>query len=292
MSNSDFSVPDVSEDELLIVDKMYAYRELYWPHYTWLAQTGYLKVVETKKTNIVKAKVDIEVLKKQFSSIFNKINGSFYHLQKIKENEKLITELGIEVAQKGQPKIGEGILGMFGASYEPIGYEYEAMLVTLKSALDILAIAFSSIVGSKSDNILGLENEVRQDNNPSGLIVKIKQLLNSQDCQKLLNEFRNTNGVKSRRNYAVHIGSLSTGTINIQFVSGTPKIKLIKSKAMPVGAIGNHITEEQDLDAYCSTLFYETCDFLLKGLEIILDEKLPRGKRKSVFELKRASSRD
>lgn len=285
--SDDFAMPQVSEDELMLVDKMYALRELYWPHYTWLAQTSYLKILERKKVDLKNKGVDLDFLKLQLSTLFNKINGSFYHLQRIKENEKLIIGLGTEVARKGQSKIPAGTLGIFGASYEPIGYDYEAMLVTLRSSLDILAIIFSSIINSKSNDIMKLSNEMKQVSKVTGFKAQIKKFLDSQNFLKLINEFKNDKGIKSRRNYAVHAGSLSTGTINIQFISGDSKIGVIKSKAVPVKSVNQPLPKEQDLDDFCTTIFYETCDVLLSGIELVIEESLPVGERNSIFEIKR-----
>ncbi len=287
IGNDDFVIPQLSEDELILIDKMYTLRELYWPHYTWLAQTNYLKILERKKNNLKNNLVDLDLFKGQLSSLFNKINGSFYHLQRIKENEKLIIDLGTEVARKRKSKIPARTWGSFGTSYEPIGYDYEAMLVTLRSSLDILAIIFSSIIGFKSDNIMKLINEMNQIDKVSGFGAQIKQFLDSQPFLQLINEFKNDNGTKSRRNYAVHAGSLSTGTINIQFVHDNSKIGVIKSKAMPIKVNNRPLSKEQDLDDFCTTIFYKTCDILLSGIGIIIEEKLPVGEQKSIFELKR-----
>lgn len=286
-NNNDFPVPEIDEDELLFIDKMYAFRELYWSHYTWQAQTSYLKIIEKKQEVLMKRGIDLQSHREQISSIFSKINGSFYHLQRLKENEQFIIDLGTEVAKKGQTKISPGTLGMFGANYEPIGYEYEAVLVTLKSALDVLAIILSSIIGSKSDDVLKLANEMEQVKKVSGFKTRLKHFFSQESHKRLIAEFKNNNGVKSRRNYAVHIGTLSTGTINLQFVSDRSELGVIKSKAMPTTPSTMPLPKEKDLDSYCTTLFYDVSDMIVAGLELILEETLSKGEKKSIFEIKR-----
>lgn len=286
-NNSDFPVPEIEEVELLLIDKMYAIRELYWPHYTWLAQTNYLKIVEKKQEKLFKQGIDPKLLREKLSSLFSKINSSFYHLQRIKENEELITELGKQVAKKGQTKISTRIIGTFLATYEPIAYEYEAILVTLKTALDILAIIFSSIIRSGSDDILKLAHEMSEVQKTSGFKTKLKKFFSDKKLQEVIKEFKKNGHVKSRRNYAVHDGDLSIGTINLQFVAGSSDIRVIKSKAMPVGKSDKPLTQVQDLDVFCTTLFYDVCHIILSGLELVLDENLPRGEKKSIFEIKR-----
>jgi hypothetical protein len=287
MSNDSFA-PEIDEEQLQLISHAYALRELYLSAYTWTIQTNYLKFIEQKKQELTSRSIDSEALKLHLPDLFDKINASFYHLQKVKESEQLITDLGKEVAKKSQVNTPTGTLGIFGATYEPIGYEYEALLVTLRSALDLLAIILASILGSKSDDIMKLTNELDLTKQSEGLRSELKSFFDTDTRRKLVSEFRNSNGTKSRRNHAVHAGSLSTGTINIQFVADRPDMGVLKAKAMPVSGDLGKMTTEQDLDDFCSTLFYDTCELLMDALEIILAEKLARGKKMSVYEAKRS----
>jgi hypothetical protein len=161
-------------------------------------------------------------------------------------------------------------------------------LVTLKSTLDVLAIILSKFINSKSDDIRKLTEEMKKNKDLGGLRAKLKVLFGESKNEHLVNEFINQKGAKSKRNYAVHHGSLSTGTINLQFSASAPTIGVIKSKAMPVGDSLGVMHSEQDLDHYCTERFYATCDLVIDALKLVFDEELPRGKKMSVYEAKRS----
>src|SRR6266403_4957281 len=127
--DNDLPSLEPTQEDLALVARNYAMRQLYWPDYTWGIQTQYLRVIDAKKAELAQRGVDTETLKKRLSDLFNKINASFYHLKKLEENEETIIELGKEMAQKTQPRTPRGVFGIIGTPYEPIDYEYEALLV-------------------------------------------------------------------------------------------------------------------------------------------------------------------
>lgn len=286
MQNNFPNIEQTGED-LELIARSYAMRQMYWPDYTWTIQTKYLKIIETKRLKLAKQRVDTEILKKRLSDLFNKINASFYHLKKLDENEKAIIKLGKKMARKSLARIPKGVLGIIGTPYEPIEYEYEALLVTLKSALDITAIILAPICNLSSDNIVSLYNDAQQVKRPTPFLTKLLSFINQPKRIQIINEFRNKNdGTKSKRNYAVHQGSLPTGTINIQFTT-SPKISVLKTRTIEVGEDITRFKNQPHLEYYCTELFYTTCDLIIDAIELIINEKLIRGQKTSVYDQRR-----
>ncbi|MCC7288994.1 hypothetical protein IT414_01200 [bacterium] len=273
-----------TEDELAIVARQYAMRKLYWPSYTWSIQTTSLNKVEDKRQTLTANGVDVDTFLKRKSDLFNKINASFYHLQKLKENEQSIINLGKEIAEKSKEHTPKGVMGIVGTPYEPIEYEYEALLVTLKSSLDILAMMLSQPSGLGSDNIISLVNDAEQVRRPSELLVKVKALLAKSEHSITIDEFRNKDGISSKRNHAVHKGSLPTGTINIQYTAESADISVLKTRTVDVGGDKTDFLKQQSLEEYAETLFYSVCDLIIGGLELLVGQSLPKGKKLSVYE--------
>lgn len=277
-------MPEPSDEQMKLVAKSYAMRQQYWPAYTWSVQTVGLNKLEEKRTELETKGVDIEKFSKNKVDIFNKLNASFYHLQKLKENETAIVQLGREMAEESKRSMPVGVNGILDMPYEPIDYEYEALLVTLRSALDILAMAIAGPMDLSSDDIMKLLNESRQQQNPNDTSKAIQALLSSEGHTATINEFRNQNGVKSKRNYAVHQGSLPTGTINIQYAASVPEIGILKTRTMEIDGGAMDFTQKQSLDDYAENLFYSVCDLVIEALEVVVGWQLPKGERHSVYE--------
>ena len=145
-----FQGTEPTQEELALVAQGYAMRQVYWPAYTWQLQTKYLNKIDDRKGALESNGVDIDAFSKYKSDLFNKMNASFYHLQKLKENEETVIELGKKMAEESKKHTPKGVFGIVGTPYEPIDYEYEALLVTLKSALDIMAMMLSQPSGLHS----------------------------------------------------------------------------------------------------------------------------------------------
>ena len=97
-----FQGAEPTQEELALVAKSYAMRQMYWPSYTWNIQTQHLNKIDEKSSGLKANGVDVEIFEKHKSDLFNKINASFYHLEKLKENESIIIELGKEMADKAR----------------------------------------------------------------------------------------------------------------------------------------------------------------------------------------------
>lgn len=285
-NNDDLSSIKPSAEELSLMSYAYALRHRFWPHYTWIIQTKQLKDFDKNDTYFSKNNIDIELVKQNFHDLFDKINASFYHLQMLKENEELITEVGRKIAKASQPNLPDGVLGMAGMPYEPINYEYEAMLVTLKSAIDIMVAIVAPIcdLPSQVDTLSRLLKESKKNKQPNEFYSKLKALLADQKYLPLFEEFQWNGDTRSKRDHAVHKGSLSTGTINIQYTSNIDHIGVLKSKAVPVGEKMSDIRTTPDLEEYCSSLFYLACDFLMDTLQLVVNRKLERGQKMSIYE--------
>lgn len=241
--------------------------------------------MDKKQEGLEENCVDIKLFNTRKIDLFNKINASFYHLQKLKENESTVIELGKKMAEESKKHTPRGIFGIVGTPYEPIDYEYEALLVTLKSALDITAMMLSQPSGLHSDNIISLLNDSQQAKRPNGFLVKVKEILAKKEHTKTIDEFRNKDGVSSKRNHAVHQGSLPTGTINIQFAAEHIEIGILKTRIMEVGGeVKDYSRKQQSLDDYTTSLFYVVCDLIVEGLELLLNKTLPKGKKMSVYD--------
>ncbi len=285
-NNDELSSIKPSEEGLALMGYASALRHRYWPHYTWNIQTKQLKDFDNNDSYFAQNNIDIKHIKTTFPDLFDKINSSFYHLQVLKENEELITEVGRKIAQAGQADLPAGMLGIAGMLYEPINYEYEAMLVTLKSAIDIMVTLVAPIcsLSTNVDTLSRLLKESRKTDKPNEFHKKMKALLKEEKFLPLFEEFQWNGNTRSKRDHAVHRGSLSTGTINIQYTSNADHIGVLKSKAVPVGEKMTDIHTTPDLDQYCTSLFYLTCDFLVDVLQLVVNRNLIRGQKMSIYE--------
>ncbi len=286
-----FKSIEPTQEEADRVAQIYAMRQIYWPAYTWILQTKYLNNIECKRDALEGKGVDVTAFSVFKSDLFNKVNASFYHLQKLKENELAVIKLGKKMAKKSKEHMPRNVLGIVGIPYEPIDYEYEALLVTLKSALDIMTMMLAQPAGLQIDNIGALLNECQQTKRSSDFLAKVRELVTKEEHYKTIDEFRNKEGIKSKRNYAVHQGSLPTGTINIQFVLNKPKISILKTSAIEVGSEKVDLKNQQNLDVYATNLFYAVCDLVIDSLSILLGEVLPKGKKTSVYDERQAERR-
>ncbi len=279
---NDFQRIKHTDEQLQLVARGYSMRQLYWPSYTWKIQTQYLNKIEVKKQILEDKGINIDIFSKRKADLFNKINASFYHLSRLKENESAIISLGKEMAEQSKGHMEQGILGIIGTPYEPIDYEYEALLVTLKSSLDILARILSEPSGIPTDNIVSLLNNAQQCKKSNEFLTNVRTLLSKTEHIKIITEFRDKSGIPSKRNYAVHHGSLPTGTINIQFTA--TDLGILKTRTMEPNDELTDPRKQQTIEDYATYLFYATCDLIIEGLELLLDQKLPRGNKVCVYE--------
>ncbi|MCR4329614.1 MAG: hypothetical protein NUV65_03635 [Candidatus Roizmanbacteria bacterium] len=267
---------------------MYSQRSIYWPAYTWKVQTSYASSIKGKLSNEFKiSEADFE---KIYFDIFDKINASFYHLERLKENEEIAIKIGTELEKVHMPGT-EGMVGIVASPYEPIGYEYESFLVTSKSTLDFIAILIAKGFGRAEDNIISLLNEVQSANYTLGsLEEKVCKLLQNNKFSALFLEYRNIDkDQKSKRNYATHKGSLPIGTINIPI--NNPKGVLLRSKALNPNSPIQHsnILNSQNLVEYCQDQFYQICDLLIETLSLITCSLIKSGPKSSVYQQSRSS---
>jgi hypothetical protein len=284
-----FQGTEPTQEELALVAQGYAMRQVYWPAYTWQIQTKHLNKVDENRQALEANGVDIDLFNKHKSDLFNKINASFYHLEKLKENEGIVIGLGKKMAEESKKHLPDQVFGIVGTPYEPIEYEYEALLVTLKSALDVTAMILAQPSSLGSDNIVSLFNDSSQSKRPNTVLTALKELLAKDEHRKIIDEFKNKDGVHSKRNYAVHQGSLPTGTINIQFTAASTEIGILKTRTMEVGGDMADFSKQQSLDEYATELFYSVCDLAIEGLELLVGQSLPKGSRMSVYEERRAA---
>ena len=277
--------PKIDQEDLKLISYGYALREIYWPHYTWNIQTKKTDLINSKTKLLVKRNINIKQLQQNWSYLFDKINASFYHLEKLKENEKIITDLGKKMASKKIKRTPNNLLAMIGLTFEPINYEYESILVSIKSTLDILGIIISPACGmNKTDNILVVVDNFTNQKVNKKYLITLKKHFQKSSSNKLLNEYRKKNDKPSKRNFTVHQGSLPTGTLNIQFLGGNPQITIKKTTIN-----GNEIakfSKNKSVVEYCEWLFYSTCNFIIHALEIVFDEQLSHGEKISVYQAK------
>ena len=289
-----FQGAEPNTEDLAFIANSYAMRQLYWPSYTWKIQTEHLNKLDGKEKALLNKGIDIEVFQRRKSDLFDKINASFYHLQKLKENEEIILDLGKQMAQQSRKHTPGGVLGIVGMPYEPISYEYEALLVSLKTGIDIISmlLAQASGLSSNIDNLARLLSALPQTKKQNNVLPRVKKLIAKKQHVTTLDEFTNKDGTKSKRNFAVHEGSLPTGTINIQFAAKHKEIGILKTRTADLGGIEKtDFTMQQNLDGYASNLFYGVCDFIIDGLSLLLNITLPRGEKLSVYE-ERLGKRD
>lgn len=281
-----FQGTEPTPEELAFVARSYAMRQMYWPSYTWQIQTEHLNKVDVTEQKLKSNNVDVESFNKHRSDLFDKINASFYHLQKLKENEEVVIALGKQMADESKSHTPVGVMGIVGMPYEPINYEYEALLVTLKSGLDIISmmLAQPSKLSLNVDDIGKLLRASQDTKKPNEFLAKVKAVLTKEGHTKTIAEFMNKDGVRSKRNHAVHQGSLPTGTINIQFAANNAGLGILKTRTLEVDGNMGDVWEQQNLDDYATSLFYAVCDLIIEGLELLVGESLPRGEKMSIYE--------
>lgn len=268
---------------------MYTQRSKYWPAYTWKIQTSYSSKI---KSNLLpEFNISESEFEKHYFDIFHKINASFYHLEHLKENEQIALETGKAIAKIKIPGT-EGLAGIAGSPYEPIEYEYEALLGTIKSALDFMSILLAKGLSRKEDNIVSLANNLaKSKTTTTSLEGKINKLLNSK-YKLFIDEYKgNKPGSKSKRNFATHQGSLPTGTINIPINSPTSPLL---SKALNPNDPYPHssVRTAQNLTEYCEDQFYKTCDLLIEILNLITSAKLDPDQKLSVYQKRTNQSKE
>lgn len=262
---------------------MYTKRSKYWPAYTWKIQTSYSSIIRGKLSD--ELNISESDFEKIYFDIFHKINASFYHLEQLKENEEIAIQTGKDLATIKVPGT-EGMVGIVGSPYEPIGYEYEAFLVTIKSTLDFISILLAKGFNRREDDIISLVNNIRVNKAESSTLEgEIYALLSSNKYQTLIKEYRGSRkGPKSKRNFATHIGSLPIGTINVS-ISNLNASPLL-SKALDPNSSNPYtsLLHAQNLVAYCENQLYQTCDLLIEILSLLSTSELKHGPRSSVYE--------
>jgi hypothetical protein len=274
---------DIAELKLSqTIEESYAARRIYWPAYTWPVQTSYSGIIAKNEVELSTRlpKINKDALTNHVGDLFNKVNATFYHLQQLKASEKKAVEIGVKLASVS-PSGFEKSIGIAGSYYEPTQYEYEALLTSAKTALDILAIIISKCFGRKEDNIVALFNNLNQASKVSPIETQFKDLFNQPANASFIALFSRE---VSRRNYAVHAGSLPIGTINVPI--NNPRASIIKSKAhdphKPIlGQIrGTH--KAADLDDYCEGTFYSMADIVVDCLSLLLNTKFEKGTKASL----------
>lgn len=264
---------------------MYTQRSKYWPAYTWKVQTSYF--FDIKEKIVYEFKISNTDFEKNYFDIFDKINSSFYHLERLKENEGIAVQMGKELAKIQIPGI-EGMVGIAGAPYEPIVYEYESFLVTIKSTLDFIAILLAKGFNRREDNIVNFFDGIKSRNaKPDSLEGKMYALFNRVEFVNLFNEYRNPDkDQKSKRNFAAHKGSLPIGTINIPI--NNPGAPTLLSKALNPNVSKPYLDSlsSQNLIEYCEGQFYQTCDLLIETLSLITNTQLKPGPKNSIYKQK------
>lgn len=286
--NNNQNLPgDVNITELKLaqaIEESYAARRIYWPAYTWPVQTSYAGIIAKNEAKLFVRlpKINKDALTNHISDLFNKINATFYHLQQLKASEEKAVGMGMKLATISHPGLEKSI-GIAGTYYEPTQYEYEALLTSAKTALDILAIIIAECFGRREDNIVALLNNLKQTVKTSSIEGQIRDLLNQSANASFIDSFSRNN---SKRNYAVHAGSLPIGTINVPI--NNPHAPIIKSKAhdprRPISEQMRKVHQAMNLEDYCENVFYSMADIAVDCLEILLDTKFNRGTKASLQE--------
>lgn len=265
---------------------MYTQRSKYWPAYTWKIQTSCSKNIKDKLSGEVT--ISPKDFKEVYIYIFDKINASFYHLQRLKENQEVAVRIGQAMA-KIKPPGTEGLVGIAGVSYEPIGYEYESFLIKIKVALDLIATLVAKSFDRKEDDITTLLNNIKfRKIIKTTLQDEVYTFLKSKEFEKMFNNFKNpTKDKKSKRNFATHLGSLPVGTINIPI--NNPGVVPTLSRAYDPNQKKPYFpsSDSPDLIKFCEDQFYQTCDLLIGVLSFVVNKELKPGSKGSVYEQKR-----
>lgn len=265
----------------------YVPRAVYWPAYTWPVQTSYLKVIPGKRAKILRdiTSLNEDELKSRIATIFDKLNSTFYHLQRLKEVENVAIAQAQELAKVGMPDM-EGLPGIVGMPYEPIGYEYESLLASAKTTLDVLAALIAKCTNRNEDEIVGLVNNLAQGKKLPRTAERISTVLERSKNKQFIDGFKNSGGKKSKRNYAVHVGALPVGTINVPV--NNPIAPTLRSKAYePHLTVPDQMSQSRstpDLQDFADDVFYSTADVVVQCLGVILKTRFKLGERCSKYE--------
>ena len=114
---------------------------------------------------------------------------------------------------------------------------------------------------------------------------KIYSLINSSKFAAFINEYKNFENKKSKRNFATHKGPLPTGTINIPI--NNPHAQILLSKALDPNSSEPYasIQNSQNLVEFCENHFYQICDLFIEILSLITNTKLNPGQKSSIYQL-------
>lgn len=263
-----------------LIEESYAARRIYWPAYTWPVQTSYAGIIVKNEAKIFASLSGInkDDLINHLSDLFNKINATFYHLQQLKTSERKAVEMGLKLASISPSGFKKSI-GVASSYYEPTQYEYEALLISAKTAMDILTIIIAKSIGRHEDSIVSLLHNLNQTKNLSVIEIKLKVALNNFSI--FIDTFSKN---VSKRNYAVHNGSLPIGTINVPI--NNPHAPIINSKAhdprSPISEQMRKVHQVINLEDYCENVFYSMADIAVDCLEILLDTKFNKGTKTSL----------
>jgi hypothetical protein len=267
---------------------MYSLRSKYWPAYTWKIQTSYLK--DFKGSLTTESKISQDEFNSQLSNILDKINASFYHLQRLKENQDIAVKLGQALAEIKVPGM-ENLAGVAAAPYEPIGYEYESFLITVKSALDLIAILIATTFGKSERDIVSLVTNTNLNSlQKRSTIEKVFSLLKKKQFVDFIEEYKDPDKLqnkRSKRNFATHHGSLPIGTTNVPINNRKASILMVKPIDHNITPSDFFPQNTPDLTEFCNLHFYHLCNMFIGVLSILLDNKFKHGPKKSVYDARK-----
>lgn len=276
---------DVPPELLQKMQAAYAARTRYWSHYMWPARDTVNKYL-TGEPSILQAnskgRSSTGKLRNLILEGLDKLNASFYHLVKLRENEELPIKIGGDFAAAAGP-LNPGWHGMVGLPYEPVGYEYEAIVVQSKAAFDLCGSAIAYYLDLNFRDVKGLRPALEQSKHPKAHALSAQ--FKSEKYTRLYDELNDKDGEHSKRNWLEHYGTLPVGEVHINYYGKDQAVN--KAVVRPHGKTGPPTPtmppNYQSVDDYCTDLFYLVCDFVLDVYAILFDLGIRAGERESVL---------
>jgi hypothetical protein len=142
------------------------------------------------------------------------LSASYYHLENITRYESVIGHLSLE---RMPPHVETKPWTMEGGNTRKLDYEYQALIISLKRALDYAAWSISSFLKNRCNSISSFHDQLRTRKKPYDTEIA-KKLLKALDdlLPKLYDSVvsspdKNTTGLTSARDLITHYRALRAG---------------------------------------------------------------------------------
>lgn len=289
MKHSSAFPPRPSGEQLKIVALAYKRRNRYWLDYFWhvrlesnnlfnnISHTG-LKSIQEREGNYTNP----QSMRTYLLDSADKINACFYHLERLKAEERSIIKLATRLDRaKDMPP---NVMGISGFPTEVIDHEVEAFFWAFESSLEIFARGISYYFNGEA-TFKKLSTFLRNTKVESKKAQKIIGILEENRFQPIFKEVEPGHPQKSKRDLISHFRSLKMVQTNLQFTSRGYAI--LKAQFREYGSPDPLIEKPISIERYCTDLLYLLCDLQIEILGAIFETKYTHGKKMSVWQARK-----